>query len=185
METPSPARIESLSSQAKDNLAALAEISQREESRVSGVQLAVERVSSFFGSPGYFVFALAFIVGWIVANAWAAQSNFGYFDQPPFFWLQGIVSANALLLTIAVLTRQNRMSILAQQRAHLDLQINLLTEQKVSKILQVLDDIRRESPTLNSPVDGEVAEHATPADVAAIHEAIKDHGNELPGHKPE
>ena len=44
--------------------------------------------------------------------------------------------------------RQNRMSQLAQHRAHLDLQINLLTEQKVTKILRVIDDIRRDSNCL-------------------------------------
>jgi hypothetical protein len=53
---------------------------------------------------------------------------------PPFPWLQGMVSSNALLLTVAVLIRQNRMAQLAEHRSHLDLQINLLTEQKVTKI---------------------------------------------------
>ena len=171
----------SLSSLTKDNLAALAEIAEREESRVSGVQLAIERVSSFVGSPGYFVGVVVFIVGWLAVNTWAAYAEWQWYDEPPFFWLQGIVSANALLLTVAVLIRQNRMSRLAQHRAHLDLQINLLTEQKVSKVLQVLDDMRRESPLHNTPIDGEVAEHVKPADVTAIHEAIKEHGMEQSG----
>lgn len=166
---------ENLSSPAKQNIAALAEISEREEARVSGMQLRIEQVSAFIGSPVYFACVVAFILVWIAANAWAAHAGWALYDQPPFFWLQGIVSSNALLVTVAVLIRQNRMAQLAQHRAHLDLQINLLTEQKVTKILQVIDDIRRDLPMLNTPVDAEVSELTKPADAGAILEAIKEH----------
>ena len=169
---------ENLSPLARENLAALAEISEREDARVSGVQLGIERVSRFFGSPGYFIGAVVFIFAWVAVNTWASFAVWPFYDEPPFFWLQGIVSSNALLLTVAVLIRQNRMSQLAQHRAHLDLQINLLTEQKVSKILEVLHDMRRELPMLKTPQDGEISEHAKPADVGAILDAIKGHDME-------
>lgn len=178
MQSSQKEQADLLSPLARENLAALAEISEREEARVSGVQLAIERISSFFGSPGYFVCAVVFILGWVALNTWAAYADWRFYDEPPFFWLQGIVSSNALLLTVAVLIRQNRMSQLAQHRAHLDLQINLLTEQKVSKVLQVLDDMRRELPMFRTPPDGGVSDHATPADVGAILDAIKEHDNE-------
>jgi uncharacterized membrane protein len=169
---------ENLSALAKENLAALAEISEREEAQVSGVQLGIERVSSFVGSPGYFVGVVLFVVAWVALNTWAAYAQWPFYDEPPFFWLQGIVSSNALLLTIAVLIRQNRMSQLAQHRAHLDLQINLLTEQKVSKLLQVIDEMRRQLPTFETPLKGEVSEHTKPTDVGAMLEAIKERDTE-------
>jgi uncharacterized membrane protein len=164
---------ESLSSLAKENIAVLAEISEREDARVSGIQFAIEKISGFFGSPVYFACVLAFILVWVAVNTWAARAGWAFYDEPPFFWLQGIVSSNALLLTVAVLIRQNRMAQLAQHRAHLDLQINLLTEQKVTKILQVIDDIRRDLPMLRTPADGEVSELTKPADAGAILDAIK------------
>jgi uncharacterized membrane protein len=40
-------------------------------------------------------------------------------------------------LSTFVLIKQNRMSQRADQRAHLDLQINLLSEREVTKILQL------------------------------------------------
>ncbi len=171
--TPVAEKPENLSSPTKENLAALAEISEREEARVSGMQLAIERISGFFGSPGYFAWVIAFILIWVAVNTWAARADWTFYDEPPFFWLQGIVSSNALLLTIAVLIRQNRMSQLAQHRAHLDLQINLLTEHKVTKILQVIDDIRRDLPMIPTPVDAEVSELTKRADAGAILDAIK------------
>ena len=72
------------------------------------------------------------------------HAGWRHVDEPPFPWLQGMVSSNALLLTVAVLIRQNRMAQMAEHRSHLDLQINLLAEQKVSKILQIVDELHRE-----------------------------------------
>jgi len=162
-----------LSASEQENLDILATYYEREDAELSGVQVVIERISAFFGSPAYFAFAVAFIVFWIGVNWVGAHLGWAHVDRPPFFWLQGIVSANALLLTIAVLIRQNRMAQQAGHRAHLDLQINLLTEQKVSKILQVLHTRSRE-PAMSSRVhDSEVADLAKPADPEAMLTAIK------------
>ncbi len=161
-----------LSAPARENLAVVADFHDQEDAKVSGAQLAIERVSSFFGSPTYFAFAVAFIVVWIAANSWGAQAGWEHFDEPPFFWLQGIVSANALLLTIAVLIRQNRMSKLAQHHSHLDLQINLLTEQKVTRILNLVEE-RQRGVSAQAGQDSESAELAQPADPEALLQAIK------------
>ena len=81
-------------------------------------------------------------------NGWGAHAGWRSVDPPPFFWLQGLVSCNALLLTVAVLIRQNRMAQAGEHRSHLDLQINLLSEQKVTKILQMVDELQRELTAL-------------------------------------
>ena len=82
------------------------------------------------------------------------------------------MSLHALLLTIAVLIRQNRMAVLAEHRAHLDLQINLLTEQKVAKILEILAKRDGES---SEPLDqGTVDDLTKPADPQALLAAIKE-----------
>jgi len=47
----------------------------------------------------------------------------------PFFWLQGLVALNTFIISTTVLICQNRMSTLASQHAHLDLQVNLLADQ--------------------------------------------------------
>lgn len=171
MSTETPAS-KDLPSSAKENLELLSRFQDHEESHVSGMQLAIERVSRFFGSPAYFAGAVAFMIMWISANAWGARHGWQHVDRPPFFWLQGLVSANALLLTVAVLIRQNRMAQVAEHRSHLDLQINLLTEQKVTKALQIIDEIRRDQ-TVRHP-DAQVMEMSKPADTHALMHAIKE-----------
>ncbi len=163
---PDPA----LSSSAQDNLEAMAELAEKEDATVSPLRAIIERISSFFGTPGYFVFILVFIAGWVGVNLWGASRGWQHVDKPPFFWLQGIVSSNALLLTIAVLIRQDRMAQLAEHRAHLDLQINMLTERKVTKVLELVDAFRRER---SLPTDEETGELIKPADPQAIMSAIK------------
>ena len=46
-----------------------------EDAQISGVQLLIERVSDFFGSPAYFAFAIAFIIVWMLINAWGAHAG--------------------------------------------------------------------------------------------------------------
>src|ERR1700674_4984583 len=133
-----------LPSSAKENLELLSRFQDVEEAQISGIQLAIERISGFFGSPAYFAFVVVFIVFLVGANTWGLRHGWQHVDAPPFPWLQGLVSSNALLLTVAVLIRQNRMAQMAEHRSHLDLQINLLAEQKASKILELIDEVHRE-----------------------------------------
>jgi uncharacterized membrane protein len=160
---------------ARDNLQLVAKFHEREQAAISGMRLAIERISAFFGSPWYFLCCVAFMVIWAVANAWGARAGWHVVDEPPFPFLQGLVSSNALLLTIAVLIRQNRMARLAEHRAHLDLQINLLTEQKAAKILEIVDELHRELVALRGRPDTRLEEMTKPADANALLHAIKEH----------
>jgi uncharacterized membrane protein len=158
---------------AQDNLEILESFKIGEESQTSGVQLLIERISRFFGSPAYFIFAVVFIVAWMLINSWGAHAGWPHVDEPPFVWLQGLMSSNALVLTVAVLIRQNRMAMIAEHRSHLDLQINLLSEQKVTKILQLVDELQRELTALRTGPDSQVSEMTKPADAQALMHAIK------------
>jgi uncharacterized membrane protein len=79
------------------------------------------------------------------------------FDPMPFFWLQGLIGLGALLTTTIVLAKQNRFSRLAEQRAHLDLKVTLLTEQKAAKLINLLEELRRDLPNVENRHDPEAA----------------------------
>jgi uncharacterized membrane protein len=165
--------VDALPASTKENIALLAEFKDREEAQLSGAQSLIERISTFFGSPAYFAFVVVFIVVWMLVNVWGMVAGWRHVDAPPFAALQGLVSSNALLLTVAVLIRQNRMSQVAEHRSHVDLQVNLLTEQKVTKILQLVDELQRELTAIRRRPDEAVAELTKPADAHALLHAIK------------
>lgn len=87
-----------------------------------------------------FVYSQAILfAGWIGANL----RLFGLpaFDPYPFGLLTTIVSLEAIFLAIFVLITQNRMTVLDRQRADLDLQVNLLSEHEVTRLLVMVDAI--------------------------------------------
>jgi uncharacterized membrane protein len=79
------------------------------------------------------------------------------FDPAPFSWLQGVVGLGALLTATVVLTKQNRAARLAERRAHLDLKVTLLTEQKTAKLIDLLEELRRDMPNVKDRHDPEAA----------------------------
>ena len=69
-----------------------------------------------------------------------------------------ILAIEAVLLTSFVLIRQNRMSAIADQRSHLDLQINLLAEKEATKIIQLLQRMSRHMGIEEQVTDRETRE---------------------------
>lgn len=167
-----------LPSSVSENIGTIAEFYARHDEHVTATQRVVEKVALFLGSPGYVAVNIVFIICWIAANLLAPDFDLEQIDEPPFFWLQGLIGLNAFVISTTVLIRQNRMSRLADHHAHLDLQVNLLTEEKTSKIIELIDQLRRDLPGVRSEVDREAEELAKPADPKAVLEAIEDEDDE-------
>jgi uncharacterized membrane protein len=156
-----------------ENIGTIAEFYARHHDSVTTTQAAVEKIALFLGSPSYIACNVVFILAWIAANLVAPNFGWPQLDEPPFFWLQGFVSINAFIISSTVLIRQNRMSRLADHHAHLDLQVNLLTEEKSSKIIALLEELRRDLPNVSDKPDREADEMAKPADAKAVLSAIE------------
>ena len=143
--------------QISQNIEAVLAFYTREEQKISRSQRILERISHFIGQPVFLGVILLFVAFWMLANAILRQLGMAEFDPAPFFWLQGIVGLGALLTATAVLTRQNRLARLAEQRAHLDLKVTLLTEQKAAKLIDLLEELRRDLPNVKDRHDPEAA----------------------------
>jgi uncharacterized membrane protein len=92
---------------------------------------------------GHLVFVYVHILwfgGWILINT----GSFGVkpFDPFPYGLLTMVVSLEAIFLSTFVLISQNRLGEDAENRANLNLQIALLTENEVTRVLQMLDAIQ-------------------------------------------
>ncbi len=159
---------EDLPSSVSENISTITAFYQRHEEHMSLPQTLIEKMSVILGSPGYVAASVVFMVGWIVANLVALELGYEEVDEPPFFWLQGIIAVNAFIISTTVLIRQNRMQKLAQHHARLDLQVNLLTEEKTSKIIGMLEALRRDIPGMSHEHDQEATDMARPADAKAV-----------------
>jgi uncharacterized membrane protein len=124
---------------AQQNIETIARLEQEAiETRSRGERLS-DVFTRFMGSMTFVVLHLVWLAIWFSWNLGAFALK--PFDPFPFGILTLIVSTEGVILAIFVLISQNRMSRLANQRAHLNLQISLLAEQETTKILQRLKTI--------------------------------------------
>jgi len=125
------------------------------ERKVGRHQRAIEAFTAFLGRPRFLYFILLFVILWIVINLFLQYVHGLVIDPPPFYWLQGVVGLSALLMTTIVLITQNRQSKMQEQRRQLDLQVNLLVEQKVTKVIALLEELRHDLPQVEDRHDPE------------------------------
>ena len=144
---------ESERDQINQNIEAVQEFYVREDQKISRSQRSLERISHFVGKPAFLGYILGFVAVWILTNILLHRSGMAEFDRAPFPWLQGIVGLGALLTMTVVLTRQNRIDKLAEQRAHLVLKVTLLTEQKAAKLIDLVEELRRDLPNVKNRHD--------------------------------
>ncbi len=146
---------ESETDQISQNIQAVLAFYQREDEKLSRSRRALERISDFIAKPVFLGLILLFVALWIVIAVVLRRLGIADFDPPPFFWLQGMVSLGAFLVATAVLSKQDRLGKLAEQREHLDLKVTLLTEQKTAKLIELLEELRRDLPNVESRSDPE------------------------------
>ena len=154
------------------NVSDVLELESRELAGTTRPQLWMEALGAWLARPVFPIALLVFVIVWIVLNT-AAPLGAARFDPPPFPWLEGLLTLTALLTTTVVLIGQGRLSALAAQRAHLDLQINLLTEQKVSKLIHLLEELRADLPGVETRHDPHVSQLKEPTDPAQVASALK------------
>jgi uncharacterized membrane protein len=165
----------SLSEHIDQNIETMAALQRREREMTSGPQRLVERVSRFIGRPAYLLGLLVFVVGWVVANV-GRPFGIAPFDPPPFEMLDGILTFSALVTATIVLIAQNRQTKREQQHRHLDLQMGLLTEQKVTKLIHLVEELRRDLPMVKDRDDPQATALQEAADTAAVISAIDEGG---------
>jgi uncharacterized membrane protein len=156
-----------------ENIETISEFYARHQQELSLPQTVVEKISLFLGSPAYLAANVLFALCWICANLAAPRFGLTVIDPPPFFWLQGLISFNAFIVSSTVLVRQNRLARLADHHAHLDLQVNLLTEKKSSKIIDLLEQLKHSIPGPPKAADPEAQAMSKPADARAVLNAIE------------
>ncbi len=150
------------------NIQMIAALFANTERRVGRHQLAIEWVTDIFGRPAS-TYALALVVvGWILVNTMGPRLGYRTLDPPPFAWLQGAACIAALLMTMTILTTQSRVAKLAQQRAHLDLQVNLIAEEKIAKLIALVEELRRDLPSVRDRRDSLADAMTEAVDVHAV-----------------
>ena len=162
----------SVAATAKRNIETIAQLEQQLVAQQSRTERWGGGVARFFGSLRFVVAQVFFIVAWIVLNtqriAWLQL-----FDPYPFPFLSLIVGIEFIFLTTCVLINQKHQMRRAEQWSHLHLQLSMLTEQEVTKNMQVLHLICQKLNLETPAHDQQVSELSQDTEVTALVDEIE------------
>ncbi|MEI7985812.1 MAG: DUF1003 domain-containing protein [Armatimonadota bacterium] len=130
-----------LSEIVEKNIRTISDIEQAAHDSRTPVDKVVDRIAGFCGSMTFLWLHCFLVFGWLFVNWFPPFKTTLRFDPPPFGLLTVLVSQEAILLSTFILISQNRQQKLANQRNHLDLQINLLAEQESSHLIVMLTSL--------------------------------------------
>jgi uncharacterized membrane protein len=137
--TISPPRPDSLNSSLRRNIEVLRRRREDEEA-AAGVEERIANAITRFSGSMRFVYAHAAVYGlWIVANLGGIPGLRPW--DPTFVVLAMIASVEAIFLSTFILITQNRMAASADRRAELDVQISLLAEAEITKLVELVSEI--------------------------------------------
>ena len=129
-------------------------------------------VASFAGSMVFvFVHLLVFLF-WVAVNT--LPLGVRHFDPHPFPLLGTIVALEAILLASFILMRQALVAKRADERAHLMLQLLLLTEKEVSAVVRMNQGIADYIGFKEISRDREIEQLGRPTPIDAIAETIQE-----------
>lgn len=127
-------------------------------------------VTDFCGSIKFFMFnALGFSL-WILFNT---IPFFPHFDPYPFGMLTMMVSLEAIFLSIFVLMSQNRQAKIADLREEIDLQVNMISESEITKIIHLVAGLYN-GLKINLTKDPELKRMMKPLDTEQIEKILED-----------
>lgn len=154
------------------NIRSVADMQKRLEETRSLSDRIADTIGGFSGSMSFVVIHLVFFLTWFLVNT--LHLGIRHFDPYPFILLAMIVSVEAVLLSTFVLMKQNRMQRQSDIRDHVNLQIDLLSEEEITKTLQLLLAICKKLDIDPDTVSGpELQEMADTTSVDVLAERIQ------------
>jgi uncharacterized membrane protein len=129
-------------------------------------------ITTWSGSMPFIFAHFVWFGVWIAVNL--GWFGFTPFDPFPFGLLTTIVSLEAIFLSTFVLVSQNRQAALADRRADLDLQVNLLAEFEMTRVLTLVDRLAKKFDIPDYD-DGELAELERDVEPERLLKELEDH----------
>ena len=125
----------------------------------------------FLGNFRFALVNLLFFVSWIAINL-GYVPGVQAFDSPPFIMLINIVSLEAIFLSIFVLISQNREAKISDLREEIDLQVNMIAEREITKIIHLISFLMKH---MNIPYekDPELKRMMKPLDTEEIRKELE------------
>jgi uncharacterized membrane protein len=135
-------------------------------------QLGIEWLTDRIGRPWFAYAVVGFIIAWIMGDALIGRH--GRFDTATFPLLQLLIAVFSLIMAAFILITENRQSAVAEKRIQLALHLLLANEERAAKIIDLIEQLRRDDPSLPNRRDKEAEQMAEPTDVSTALEKMEE-----------
>jgi uncharacterized membrane protein len=161
-------------SHVEEAIQAMAAMHDAHHAEASTLDRLVDRIAATVSKSSFLIYVVLAIALWIGANAVMQGLGTRIVDSWPFAFLPLLISYTTLFIAILILASQRRADRLANLREQMTLEMVLLTTQKVSKLIELMEELRRDSPDVKDRVDLEAIEMADMPDHDAVLTAIQE-----------
>jgi uncharacterized membrane protein len=168
---------DSLNSALRRNIESLRRRRADEEARSSAQERVASAITSFSGSMRFVYLHAAAYSFWVLANLGWIPGLKPW--DPTFVVLAMIASVEAIFLSTFILITQNRMAATADRRAELDMQIGLLSEAEITKLVQLVSKVA-ERLDIAGARQPELEEMKQQVEPEAVLDAIEESENASP-----
>lgn len=142
----------------------MAELHAEQTRSASRLQRGATRLTDGIAQPWVLILTIVLEAVWIGLNLGPRWAGLPAFDAPPFEILNLVVGTFGFNVTLLILASQRRDDVAARHRAQLTLKLAALSEQKIAKVIALLEEQRRENPSLSNRLDPQADEMANSAD---------------------
>lgn len=154
------------------NVEAITNHQERYQQNATVDRRVLEKIVGIFGQPQFLYGQIVFFTIWGVFSHTIDRSILPA-DFPLFDLREQLLDVAALFISTAVLIYQTRQEELSEQRSHLMLQLNLITEQKIAKLISLVEELRTDLPNVSNRHDLEAEIMQQAIDPQAILEVIQ------------
>jgi uncharacterized membrane protein len=159
--------VRSVSTHMERNVRAIAKLERDAMADRTPADRLSDAITWVAGSARFVAVHIVFFAVWIAANV-GMVARVPIFDPYPFSLLTLVVSLEAIFLSIFVLMSQNRAARLADRRAHLDLQVDLLAERELTVMLHMLRALCQKQKVVLDEVGTDVNDLLEETDVSEL-----------------
>ena len=120
------------------------------------------------GRPWFITVVGLSVSVWILANFVVSRLGLEAIDPPPFPWLEVAATLFSLFVVMLVLVAGTYEDELNAHRDTLTLELAILSEHKIAKVVQLVEELRRDSPHVQDRVDPQAEQMAEPPDAGSV-----------------
>jgi len=143
----------------------------KEDEKRTATEKFADWITAALGSMKFLILNLLWFAVWMAINT-GLIPGVTPFDPFPFGLLTMIVSLEAIALAIIVLISQNRAAKIADLRGEIDLQVDIITESELTKLMMMMH-LLLEKQGIDLSADHDLDEMLKPTNVDKLEEALE------------